>query len=107
VDAAVILYFIPFLYMYAAVIKLAYRKDRAENEHAVLVPGGKIGVWLAGLLGFIVTLGSIILAMIPPGGVNRLAFEGKLIGATVAAMAIGLILYWRGARSKTQPQPAG
>ena len=105
VDAAVILYFIPFLYMYAAVIKLAYRKDRAENEHAVLVPGGKTGVWLAGLLGFIVTLGSIILAMIPPGGVNRLAFEGKLIGATLAAMAIGLALYWRGARSKNQPNP--
>ncbi|MBZ5521697.1 MAG: APC family permease [Acidobacteriia bacterium] len=105
VDAAVILYFIPFLYMYAAAIKLAYRKDRLENEHAVLVPGGTIGVWLAGLLGFIVTLGSIILAMIPPGGVSSLAFEGKLIGATLAAMAIGLALYWRGARSKTRPNP--
>ncbi len=31
---------IPFLYMFAGVIKLAYRKDRAANEHAVLVPGG-------------------------------------------------------------------
>ena len=40
IDAAIILYFIPFLYMFAAVIKLAGRKDRAENPHAVLVPGG-------------------------------------------------------------------
>ena len=40
IDAAIILYFIPFLYMFAAVIKLASRKDRTENEHAVLVPGG-------------------------------------------------------------------
>src|ERR1700746_1566031 len=48
VDAAVILYFIPFLYMYAAAIKLAYRKDRTENPHAVLIPGGKLGVWIAG-----------------------------------------------------------
>jgi hypothetical protein len=47
-----------------------------------------------------VTLGSIILAMIPPGEVNGLAFEAKLIGATLAALAIGLALYWRGARSK-------
>src|SRR5712664_2529624 len=31
VDIAVILYFIPFLYMYAAAIKLAGRADRSEN----------------------------------------------------------------------------
>ena len=105
VDAAVILYFIPFLYMYASVIKLAYRKDRGENENAVLVPGGKPGVWIAGLLGFIVTLGSIILAMIPPGGVSKLVFEGKLLGATGVAVAIGLVLYWRGARSKARSGP--
>ena len=41
VDAATILYFIPFLYMYAAVIKLAARPDRASDPHAVLIPGGK------------------------------------------------------------------
>jgi amino acid transporter len=38
IDAAIILYFIPFLYMFAAVIKLAGRKDRAENSQAVPVP---------------------------------------------------------------------
>ncbi len=32
VDAAIILYFIPFLYMFAAVIKLASRKDRKGNR---------------------------------------------------------------------------
>ena len=56
IDAAIILYFIPFLYMFAAVIKLAGRKDRTENPHAVLVPGGKVGVWLCGSLGFLVVL---------------------------------------------------
>src|SRR5258708_26924883 len=44
IDAAIILYFIPFLYMFAAVIKLAARKDRAENPHAILIPGGKAGL---------------------------------------------------------------
>ena len=48
IDAAIILYFIPFLYMFAAVIKLARRKDRKENPHAVLVPGGMAGVWICG-----------------------------------------------------------
>ena len=50
VDAAQILYFVPFLYMYAAVIKLAYRKDREENKNAILIPGGRLGVWIAGCL---------------------------------------------------------
>src|SRR5215472_3024890 len=100
VDAAVILYFIPFLYMYASVIKLAYRADRRQNEHAVLVPGGIPGVWITGLLGFLITLGSIGLAMIPPGGTNKWLFEAKLLGATAGAILIGLALYWRGARSK-------
>ena len=52
VDAAIILYFIPFLYMFAAVIKLTRRKDRKENPHAVLVPGGAAGFGLAECWGF-------------------------------------------------------
>ncbi|HEV2988628.1 MAG TPA: APC family permease [Candidatus Angelobacter sp.] len=94
VDAAIILYFLPFLYMYAAVIKLAYRPDRETNEHGVLVPGGKPGVWILGLMAFVITLGSMILAMIPPGDVtSKSVFELKLIGVTAGAIAIGLVLY--------------
>ncbi|HTC92125.1 MAG TPA: APC family permease [Terriglobales bacterium] len=101
VDAATILYFVPFLYMYAAAIKLAYRKDRLENKNAVLIPGGKLGVWIAGALGFIVVAGGIYLSLIPPGETsNKLLFEVKLIGGTVAAIALGLVLYFRGARQK-------
>ncbi|HMC29860.1 MAG TPA: hypothetical protein VKL99_03430, partial [Candidatus Angelobacter sp.] len=95
VDMSVILYFIPFLYMYAAAIKLAYRPDRQVNQ-AVLVPGGKPGIWISGSLAFLITLGSMALAAIPPGGENKLAFEGKLIGCTVLFIGVGLVLYfWR------------
>jgi amino acid transporter len=108
VDAAVILYFIPFLYMYAAVIKLAARKDRGENEHHVLVPGGKFGVWLCGGLGFAVTLASILFSMIPPGETtNKLLFEVKLLGGSAIAVGIGLALYWRGARAKRREEATG
>jgi len=101
VDAAVILNFIPFLYMYAAAIKLAYRKDRNENPHAVLIPGGKIGVWIAGSLGFAVVGGAIALSLIPPGeAVSKVLFEAKVIGGTLAAIALGLTLYLRGARQR-------
>ncbi len=106
VDAAVILYFIPFLYIYASVIKLSYRQDRTESQQAVPVPGGKPGVWIAGLLGFAATLLSIAFAMVPPGGVNKLLFEGKLIGACAVAIGMGLALYWNGARKKKLAAPA-
>jgi amino acid transporter len=103
VDAATILYFIPFLYMYAAVIKLAARKDRRENEHAVLIPGGKIGVWIAGGLGFLVTLGGIALSFVPPGeSANKYVFSVKLISGTVIAVGLGLVLYYRGVRAKAR-----
>src|SRR6202140_2707405 len=101
VDVAIILYFIPFLYMYAAAIKLASRKDRLENPHAVLIPGGKLGVWIASGLGFLVVLAGIVLSLIPPGdSSNKLGFELKLVGGTVASVALGLALYFRGVRSK-------
>jgi amino acid transporter len=101
VDMSVILYFIPFLYMYAAAIKLAYRSNRKEAG-AVLVPGGKAGIWFAGSLAFLITLGSMVLAMIPPGGENKIVFEAKLVGCTVAFIGVGLLLYWRGARNKAK-----
>jgi glutamate:GABA antiporter len=103
VDAATILYFIPFLYMYAAVIKLAGRADRRENPYAVLIPGGKIGVWIAGGVGFLVTLGGIALSFVPPGDTeNKYLFSVKLISGTVISVALGLVLYYRGVRAKAR-----
>jgi glutamate:GABA antiporter len=101
IDAAIILYFIPFLYMFAAVIKLAHRKDRKENPNAVLVPGGIVGVWICGGLGFVIVLLGIFVSLVPPGDVvSKWGFELKLLGGTLISILIGLFLYWRGARSK-------
>ena len=101
VDVAIILYFVPFLYMYAAAIKLASRKDRLENPHAVLIPGGKPGVCIASGIAFAVTLLCIIVSILPPGdSANRALFLSKVVGSTLGAMALGLTLYYRGVRAK-------
>ena len=101
VDVAIILYFVPFLYMYAAAIKLAGRKDRLENPHAVLIPGGKPGVWIASGIAFAVTLLCIMVSILPPGdSANRTLFLIKVVGSTLGAMALGLTLYYRGVRAK-------
>ncbi len=105
IDAAIILYFIPFLYMFAAVIRLARRKDRRENSNAVLVPGGVPGTWIAGGLGFLVVLLGIAVSLVPPGdSADKLGFELKLVGGTVGSILLGLTLYWRGARAKRAAQ---
>jgi amino acid transporter len=101
VDITIIIYFIPFLYMFAAVIKLVKRKDRAANSQAVLIPGGKAGVWSVGALGFLVVLLAMGVSMVPPGdSSNKLLFEVKLFVGAVGAILLGLVLYWRGARAK-------
>ena len=101
VDITIILYFIPFLYMFAAAIKLANRPDRSTNPHAILVPGGKPGVLIACGLASAVTLLSIIVSVFPPGdSSNRLLFVVKVTFTTVGMIALGLILYFRGARAK-------
>jgi glutamate:GABA antiporter len=101
IDAAIILYFIPFLYMFAAVIKLRRRKDRQENTHAVLVPGGAAGIWISGILGILVVLVGIVVSLVPPGdSADKIGFEVKLVLGTLASILLGLVLYWRGVRSK-------
>jgi len=101
IDAAIILYFIPFLYMFLAAIKLSYRKDRLTDPCAVLIPGGIPGVWIASGIAFAVTLLSIGFSVYPPGdATDRLKFQVRLLLWVAGALAVGLSLYWRGARSK-------
>jgi glutamate:GABA antiporter len=101
VDITIIVYFIPFLYMFAAAVKLARRKDRRENARAVLIPGGGAGVWFVAGLGFLVVLVCMAVSMVPPGdSANKILFEVKLVIGSVGAILLGLVLYWRGARAK-------
>jgi amino acid transporter len=103
IDITVIIYFVPFLYMFAAVIKLVGRKDRNENKQAVLIPGGKAGVWITASLAFAVTFASIIFSIIPPGdSSNKALFEVKVVGASIVSILFGLTLYWRGAKAKAR-----
>ncbi len=103
VDATTIVYFISLMYMYAAAIRLAYRKDRETTPGAVLIPGGVVGVWIASLLGMFVVLGGIALSFIPPAeSANKFLFVAKLVIGTVASVLLGLALYYRGVRAKAR-----
>jgi len=101
VSATIILNFIPFLYLYAAAIKLARRADR-QNAHAVLIPGGVPGVWIAGSLGFLIVAAAMGLSLIPPGEAgSKVLFIVKVLGGSLVAILIGLTLYLRGKQEKS------
>src|SRR5947208_13099359 len=63
VSMGIIAYFIPFLFMFAAMIVL--QRERAAPD-VMRVPGGKPVAIALAVIGFIVTAVSIVLACIPP-----------------------------------------
>ena len=103
VDATNILYFIPFVYIYFSVIRLAYVEKREKSKDVVLIPGGKAGVWLAGSIASAVTLAAIALSFVPQADeAHKWLFETKLISGTLGGVLFGLVLYYRGARAKAR-----
>lgn len=94
-DMSIILYFLPFLYMFAALPVLRL-KARGENSGITLVPGGAFGVWLVGGVGFAATLLSVVLAIIPPADSPHPGlFVLKVGGGSLLFLLAGLIFYHR------------
>jgi amino acid transporter len=100
-DATLIIYFIPYLYLFIALVVLRFKRAHdADAPSGMEVPGGKAGLWLTMALGFGATLLSIILSLVPPKGVtDAWRFEGKIIAETMALILVGLTFYWRGKRA--------
>jgi amino acid transporter len=96
VSMGIIAYFIPFLYMFAAMIVL--QREPAGPE-VMRVPGGKpVAVALA-VTGFVVTAISIVLACIPPDEEpNKMFAVVKVVGLSGILVAVGVVVYMLGRR---------
>jgi amino acid transporter len=94
-DTQILIYFIPYLYLF--VVFLIHRRRGENASEVVLVPGGSIGAWLTGLSGAIVTLFAMIIATIPPPdmGGSALVFRLKVIGGALGFILIGGLIYLR------------
>jgi amino acid transporter len=93
VDATLITYFIPYLYMFASAIKL--RRAIAESPGSISVPGGAAGSWIFNLTGFATTVLAIILALVPPSDtVNKAAFFAKVFVGSFGFYAAGFGLFF-------------
>jgi amino acid transporter len=101
VGMAVIIYFIPYLLMFAALIRL--QREPAGPEVRRVPGGAPMAVFLA-LLGLATTAISIVLALLPPAGDPAPALAVlKVAGSSLVIVAIGAALYLRGRARRSAP----
>ena len=98
VSMGIIAYFIPFLFMFAAMIVL--QREPAGPE-VMRVPGGPAVAKTLAAIGFVVTAISIVLACIPPDEEPaKILAVVKVVGASVALVAMGAVVYLMGRRNE-------
>jgi amino acid transporter len=93
VNLTIVMYFVPYLYLFAAWIRLRGRETTVPAD-AMTVPGGLAGVWLIAACGFVATAIAIGLVFVPPPDTtNLLNYEANLIGQSLLLFVIGLGFY--------------
>ncbi len=96
-DTQLLVYFIPYLYLFLVFILHRYRA--APSPDVVLAPGGRVGATAIGVCGLAITLFAMVVATIPPSdGTSKLLFFVKVVGGAAAFLAVGGVLYWRAQR---------
>jgi amino acid transporter len=96
VSMSIIGNFIPFLFMFGAMIKL---QDEPAGAGVLRVPGGPGVARVLGAIGFLVSAAAIVLACVPADEEpNKTLAVIKVVGASVALVAIGAMIYQMGKR---------
>jgi glutamate:GABA antiporter len=108
VSVSVITFFIPYLLMFAAAIRL---QREPIPPGAFRIWGGRTAATLVAAVGFTTTAISCVLSLIPdPSDPNPVLSFTKVAGLTAVTVAIGVILYLMGAararRAALTAQPA-
>ena len=105
VNATLIVYFLPYLYMFAAAIKL--RLAVLRQDGAVPVPGGAAGSWLWNGLGFVTTIAAIVLALIPPAdSKDPFGFFLQVAVGSFGFVVAGILLYALAERRRRRSETA-
>ncbi len=79
------LYLIMYILLFAAAIKLRYKRPKVERAYRI--PGGKIGIWIVGIIGIVGSGFAIIIGFFPPGQI-----ETGSIFFYVSFLAMGIIV---------------
>jgi amino acid transporter len=114
-DTTLLVYFIPYVYMFGAYIVLRRREltgpvsgdvsdngvasaDPASSESAVPVRGVPANSTVAlafGASGLLTTLFAMGMSVVPPGEGGALLYEAKVLGGAGAFVLVGAVIYWK------------
>lgn len=111
-DTTLLVYFIPYVYMFAAYILLRWRdpigavsEDGASNIDAADsttpasavpvrgIPANRTLALAFGASGLLTTLFAMGMSIVPPGEGSALLFEIKVLGGAGAFVLVGAVLY--------------
>ncbi|MCX6989523.1 MAG: amino acid permease [Chlamydiae bacterium] len=91
------LYLIMYLIMFAAAIKLRYKKPKVERSY--MIPGGKAGMWIVAGIGIFTSVCTFIIGFFPPSQIpigNLFFYVGFLIaGVCLACLGPAIILLFK------------
>ena len=100
----VIVYFIPYLFVFAAMIRL---QAEPAGPDVIRVPGGPIVAKLAAIVGFLTTTLTIVLSVVPqPDEPNKPLAVLKVVGGSLLLLLIGAGIYWAGKRKLARIIPS-
>ena len=103
VGMGVVSYFLPFFYMFCAVIRL---QREPPPPGTMRIPGGRSVAIGVALLGLLTTTISSILACLPPDDEpNKVLAVIKLLGSSGCLVGIGAVIYWMGKHKIRIQQP--
>jgi amino acid transporter len=96
VSMGVITYFVPYLYLFAAMFKL---QREPAGAGVIRVPGGKPVAYVLSVVGLATTTVTILLSLLPPPDEpNKALAVLKIVGLTGLLLAAGVFLYMLGKR---------
>ena len=104
-DMSIILYFIPFMYMFAS---LVWHLKQNTGGRGIIpffqqskFKQSKLAIWLVTILGFGTTLFSAIISAVPTKDIeHKELFVIKVVGGATVLIAIGLVVYFMERRKK-------
>ena len=104
VSSTVLITMLPFLFLFAAAIKLDAEPAPAG---AVPIPGGRATIAVAGTIGFVTTLAAAVLALFPADDdPNKLLSVLKVLALTALMVGAGIAVYAAGRRRQSSSAKA-
>jgi amino acid transporter len=103
ISLEIAIYFIPYLYLFAATIKLQTARTSNDSGQTSQTTWTRFGICLVAVVGFLVTAASLILALIPGEKVESpTQFYAMVCGSLLLNLTIGLGLYLWGKQKRSQ-----